>query len=182
MSYKKYADDFRLEVQQRPGRRPKTVAVYHGPRYALTCPPDAYRALRRRLPALSFGAAALFLASLALNGIIVRQLYVMLPYFCAVLPYCFLCASAAGFLSRTSPYTREQNDKIPRRIVRCIPALCGLTGYSLAASAIAAVLRRAELRPAPDFAFIALAAAQFFCSLALLRLRPLLATQESSPQ
>lgn len=183
MSYKKYADDFRLETQPRPGRRPKTVAVYRGPRFSLMCSEAGQKKLRRVLPLVSFLPAAFFLASLLLNGVIGRQLYVMLPYFCLFLPYCFLCASVCGFLCRRPPYTREQNDKIPRRIARCAVAVTILTAYALAASAAAAVLRRNELRPAHDLPFLALAAAQLVCALALLRLRPLLATQEvASPQ
>ena len=47
MSYKKYADDFRLETQQRPGKRLKTVAVYRGPRFSLMCSEAEQAKLRR---------------------------------------------------------------------------------------------------------------------------------------
>lgn len=179
MSYKKYADDFRLELKERPGKRAKTVAVYYGPRFVLCAEPGEVRRLQRWLPILAFLPAAAFAASLFLNGSIPRQIYVMLPWFCSFLPHCYLCAAVLGFLTRREYFTREQNDHVPRRIRRCAPPLCVLGAYGLAAGIVALVLQRDALSPAADIAFLAACALQCASSALLWRLSPLLQTRET---
>lgn len=180
MSYKKYADDFRLELRERPGKRAKTVAVYYGPRFEFCAEARDLRRLQLRLPILAFSAAAAFVGSLFLNGAIPRQIYVMLPWFCSFLPHCYLCAAVLGFLTRREFFTREQNDHIPRRIGRCAPALCVLGAYSFLAGIVTLVLGRASLSPLPDIAFLAACAWQTVSSAIIWRrLSPLLQTRET---
>lgn len=178
MSYKKYASDFKMEWKDRPGKKPKTVPVYYGPRFDYTAPEAELARLRRLLPLLSFPACAVFVLSLFLDGRIPRQIYVILPYFCSFLPHCYLCGAVGGFLIRRPYLTREQNDHIPRRIGRCAVALTVLEAYALCAGIAAAVINRASLSPAADFAFLACAAFSLVCAAILTRQRPLLATQE----
>ncbi len=178
MAFRKYANDFRLEVEQRPGKKPKTVPVYIGPRFVYCTEDDRLRKLRRYLPLCAFPAAACFLISLLLNSSIVRQIYVLLPYFCSFLPYCYLCGAVGGFLLRQTPYTREQNDKIPGRIRSCTVALLALSCYSLAASAVCLILHRQPVRLPHDVLFLILLAAQAAMSLLLFRRRAALNTRE----
>lgn len=177
MAFRKYANDYKLEVQERPGKKPKSVPVYTGPLYRFTASDEVQSQLRRELPLLSFPATVCFIISLLLNGTILRQFYVIFPYFCAFLPYCYLCGAVVSFLVNKPPFTREQNDKIPTRIRHCCVGLIAFCGYALIAGIVSMILNRGELRLVWDIAFLALDAIQIVSAVLLFRRRAALDTE-----
>ena len=67
MGYRKYVNDYRLEVLERPGKKPKTISVYDGPYFDYFEDQSVISGLRKLMPAAAFSAAACFALSLFLN-------------------------------------------------------------------------------------------------------------------
>ncbi len=178
MSYRKYANDFRLEVQNRPGKKPKTITVYVGPRFAYLAEPDCLTSLRRYLPGTVFPAIACFILSLFFNCSLLRHYAVIIPYFCSFLAYCYLGASVCGFLYRKPPYTREQNDTIPRRIPICTIIPLIINCYTLIASVVYMIVAPEDIRLLWDVLFLILCAVQAVCLFLAFRRRSDLETYE----
>ena len=171
MGYRKYANDYRLEVLERPGKKPKTIAVYKGPHFDYLADASVISGLRKLLPATAFPSAACFAASLFLNGSFTRHYAVIIPYFCSFLFYCYLCAAVCGFLYRKTPYTREQNDTIPSRFPACSLFPLIINVYTLGACIVYWIIDPDVIRPARDILFAILIVVQIVCCAAVFHRR-----------
>ncbi len=178
MGYRKYANDYRLEVLERPGKKPKTIAVYKGPYYEFWAEQSVIFGLRKLLPAAAFPAVVCFAVSLFLNCSLTRHYAVIIPYFCSFLFYCYLCAAVCGFLRCKPPYTREQNDTIPSRFPACSFFPLIINVYTLIACIVYLILDPSVIRPFWDALFMILIAVQIVCCAIIFRRRKDFETRE----
>lgn len=137
MVNKKYAADYRLEnVRDKHGRL-KTVAVYKGPHYAFKAKAETVRRTARLFAWLTALCVLLFAGALCLNSALMRQMYVLMPFLCCMLPLGYLTVAVYYILTVPAQFTRERNDKMHDRIAKTTLFVAIFSGASVGGSLIA---------------------------------------------
>ena len=127
MGYREYAKDYKIEYEDRPGRkRPKAVRVYVGPWYRFEQSPEKIRFLKWfYLIGLAVVAAAL-LIPMCIDCAFTRLWYIQVTAAGAWIPWVFAACATWRLWTAGEKVDREHNDMLGSRMSGACLFLMGL--------------------------------------------------------
>jgi len=143
MAYRKYLDDYRVEVYVDEKGRNKKRAVYVGGDYILS--PAISVVNKRLILALSILFWFPFVGALLPASRASQLFYVILPFVFSAVPQYLIVGAAVSLVWEDERMTRERADKIANRLPTCSASIAILSGVALIGIIISAIFTAQEM-------------------------------------